>query len=434
MSRSPINFWPLFIITGVSLFWTACSPVPIVAADQADSWRQFRGDRGDGLAIGQSLPTEWSEQKNVRWKTPVHGRGWSSPVVADGEIWLTTATEDGLKMYVMCFDLQDGSIKHDQLVFENTRVQPDFHVTNTYASPTPVLEGDRVYVHFGAYGTACLRREDCSVIWQRRDLPCNHYRGPGSSPIIYQHLLIFHMDGFDFQYAVALNKETGETVWKKTRDVEYGTDNGDLFKAFSTPLVISVNGRDQLVSPASMSCVVLNPLTGEEFWRVGYEEHSTTVRPLFDGEKLFLGTGFPRSKMMCVRVSGQPELLRGDVTETHVEWIQKQNIGSKPSPILVGNRLFEVTDNGILERIDTRTGEIVWNKRLEGNFSASLVANGEQFLAFNHQGQGYVFTVEDEPQLLGENTLDAGCNASPAIVDNSLIVRTTTHLYRLQQP
>ena len=413
-----LRYVPLVVyLAGASAGW---------AADLSQSWRQFRGDSANGLALEASLPTKWSESENIKWKTAIHGRGWSSPVVADGEVWLTTASEDGLKMYVVCVRVDSGEIKHDQLIFENTEVQSDFHVTNSYASPTPVLDDKHVFVHFGAYGTACLDRQSCTVIWQRRDLPCNHYRGAGSSPILYDGLLIFHMDGFDHQYAVALDSATGETVWKKDRDIDYGTDNGDFYKAFSTPIVINVAGVTQLISPASKACLALNPRTGEEIWRVRYDEHSTTVRPVFDGERIYLSTGFGKAKMMCVRVDGS-----GDVTDSHVDWVQLKSIGSKPSPVLVGGRLFDVTDDGIFERLSLETGEIMFRERLGGKFSASLVADKEHVIALDHDGKGYVFSVEDEPKLLSENLLESGCNASPAIVGNDLVVRTTTHLYRI---
>lgn len=405
-----------FLLCGLS-----CS-----TAGAVDHWRQFRGGPANGVVTEADLPLQWSDSENVVWKTPVHGRGWSSPIVDGEEVWLTTATEDGLKMSVMCFDLASGQIRHDRLIFENAEVQPDFHVTNSYASPTPVLDEDHVYVHFGSYGTACLDRKTCRVMWQRRDLPCNHFRGAGSSPVLVDGLLIFHMDGFDHQYAVALDSRTGATVWKKDRDVEYGTDNGDFYKAFSTPLLITVNGQQQLISPASMACMALDPHTGEEIWRVRYEEHSTTARPVFDGQRIYFSTGFGKAKMMCVRVDGT-----GDVTDTHVEWVQLKSIGSKPSPVLVNGLLFDVTDDGILERIDTQSGEIVWKVRLGGKFSASLLATASRLYAFDHDGAGYVYSVASEPELLAENMLPDGCNASPAVSGNSLIVRTTTHLYRL---
>jgi outer membrane protein assembly factor BamB len=394
----------------------------------ADSWREFRGPNGVGVVLDAQLPTRWSESENVAWKTPIHGRGWSSPVIDGGEVWLTTATEDGLKMFVVCVDLDNGAVKHDQLLFENETVQPDYHVTNSYASPSPVIDGPHVFVTFGAYGTACLDRQTCEVLWERRDLPCNHFRGAGSSPILYRDLLIFNMDGFDHQYAVALNRQTGETVWKAEREIDYGSDDGDVYKAFSTPTVIEVAGQPQLISLASMACLALDPMTGKELWRVRYSEHSTTTRPIFDGKRIYFSTGFSKAGLMAVRVDGQ-----GDVTDTHVDWIQYKGIGAKPSPVLVNGRLFDVTDDGILNRIDLETGEIVWKTRLGGKFSASLVANENYLFAFDHDQKGYVFSVADEPQLVADNSLADGCNATPAIVDDSLIVRTTTHLYRLTE-
>lgn len=343
---------------------------------------------------------------------------------------MTTATEDGKKMYAVCVDLESGKIKHDKLLFENEVVQKDHHVTNTYASPTPILDEQFVFIHFGSYGTACLRRDTCEVVWQRRDLPCNHFRGPGSSPILYKNMLIFHQDGFDFQYVVALDRKTGETVWKADRDVAYGTDNGDVFKAFCTPLVIDIAGQKQLVSPTSKACLVLDPETGKEIWRVRFEEFSATARPLFDGKRLYINTGFSKAQLYCVEADG-----KGDITESpKVIWTQRKNIGSKPSQLLVGGRIFSITDDGVLSRISTETGEVVWQERLGGKFSSSLVATDEHLFALDHDGKGYVFTLADEPVKVSENKLPDGCNASPAIVNDSLIVRTTTQLYRIAKP
>ncbi len=421
-SRIPIQQWLLGV--GCVLLLTQISPAQTT---EAANWFQFRGPLGNGTAPGQQPPTTWSVGENVRWKTAIHGRGWSSPVVLGNEVWLTTATLDGKQQFAVCVDLETGQIKHDKLIFENVEVQKDHHETNTYASPTPILDDKYVFVHFGSYGTACLRRDTCEVVWQRRDLPCNHFRGPGSSPVFYKNLLIFHQDGFDFQYVVALDRATGETVWKADREIDYGTDNGDVFKAFCTPIIIDVAGQKQLISPASKACLALDPDTGKEIWRVRYQEFSATARPLFDGSRLYINTGFGKAQMYCVKADGH-----GDITDSDkIVWTQRKGIGSKPSQILVGGRLFGVTDDGIVARISTENGEIVWQDRLGGKFSASLVATDAYLYAFDHEGKGYVYTLADEPQQVSVNQLPDGCNASPAIVQNSLIVRTTTHLYRI---
>ena len=389
------------------------------------SWKLFRGGEHNGFVGDSDFPSKWGEKENLSWKVAIHGRGWSSPVIDGRQVWLTTATEDGSKMSVLCLDAMNGKVLFDEVVFENDKVQPDFHVTNSYASSTPVLDSECVYVHFGAYGTACIDRSSFAKVWERRDLPCNHYRGAGSSPILFEDLLIFHMDGFDFQYAIALNKKTGETAWKQDRSIDYGSDNGDFYKAFSTPLLINVGGQPQLISPASKATLALDPRSGEELWRVRYAEHSTTVRPVFDGERIYLSTGFSKAKMMAVTVDG-----KGDVTDTHTSWVLARGVGSKPSPVLAGGFLFDVTDDGILSRIDCNTGKAVWKKRLGGKFSASLIASNKKLLAFDHNGKGYSFTVEKTPQLIAQNELDSGCNASPAVVGDALFVRTTDALYR----
>ena len=221
-----------------------------VSAHAGDSWPQFRGPGGDGKSDATDLPVTFSETENLRWKTPIHDKGWSSPVVLGDQIWLTTATADGKELYVICVDLNTGKIKFDQKLFTIDSPQTA-HEFNSYASPTPVIENGTVYVHFGSPGTAAIDTATGKVIWKRQDLPCFHFRGAGSSPIIVDNLLILTFDGYDFNYLAALDKRTGETVWKHDRNFEYTTDNGDYHKSFSTPHVIEVAGRRQLISPSA---------------------------------------------------------------------------------------------------------------------------------------------------------------------------------------
>lgn len=288
------------LISGVS-GWTA-------------DWPQLRGPTGDGHGQATNLPVTWSEQESVAWKTPIHGRGWSSPVVWGDQIWLTTAAEDGRQFYAVCVDAKSGQIKHDVHLFD-TETPDEIHVTNSYASPTPVIEQDRVYVHFGTYGTACLDTRTGDVLWQRRDLPCNHWRGPGSSPILFEDLLIVHLDGYDLQYVAALDKQTGATRWKTDRNIDYQTDDGDLKKAFCTPIVIEVAGQLQLISPAAKATIAYDPRTGRELWRFRYENHSATARPLFGHGLLFLNSGFSKAELYAIKPG-----TSGDITDTHVVW------------------------------------------------------------------------------------------------------------------
>jgi outer membrane protein assembly factor BamB len=387
-------------------------------------WPQFRGPAGDGVVRGSSAPTEWNEQKNVVWKLPIEGRAWSSPVVWGNRIWLTNASDDGRKMSVIVVDFESGKVQMEIPLFENETVQSDHHKVNSYASPTPILDREHAYISFGAYGTACLNQEDGKVVWVRKDLPCNHFRGPGSSPIFYRNLMIFHMDGFDYKYVVALDRQTGETVWKVDRQVDYGTDDGDVHKAYATPTLIEVAGEIQMISPTSKATIAYDPATGKELWRVRYKEFSTTAKPMYDGETLYLNSGFSKAILFAVKPGS------GDLTDK-ILWSQDRGIGSKPSQVLLNNLIFNVDDDGIASCIDATNGEQVWQKRLGGEYSASVMAVGNRIYLFDHDGKSYVFAGDRSGTLVAENLLDDGCMASPAVVDGNLIVRTRTALYRI---
>lgn len=394
----------------------------------ADNWPQFRGPQANGHADSASLPTTWSETENIKWKTPIHDRGWSSPVIWGDQIWITTAREDGKEMFAVCIDKNSGKIIHDLKLWDVEKPSPLGNALNGYASPTPVIEAGRVYVHFGSYGTACLDTQSGKVIWQRRNLPCEHFRGPGSSPILVENLLIFHMDGYDYQYVVALNKETGETVWKTDRQVDYGTDNGDIMKAFCTPLVIEAAGKLQLISPTSKAALAYDPRTGRELWRVRYSPFSVAAQPLFGHGLVYINTGFGKADLMAVRPDGE-----GDVTGTHVEWVAKKTIGSKPSQVMVDDLIFNVHDTGIASCLDAKTGEELWSKRLGGEFSASLLYGDGKVYYLGQDGFTTVIKPSRTYEELARNQLEDGFMASPAVTGNALILRTRSALYRVEE-
>ncbi|XZE35117.1 PQQ-binding-like beta-propeller repeat protein [Pirellulaceae bacterium SH501] len=394
-------------------------------------WPQYRGPHGDGHAAKDAKPpTQWGEDKNLAWKHELPGKAWSSPVVWENRVWLTNATEDGHSMSVHCLDLENGKVVWERVLFQNESVQKDFHVFNSYASPTPVVDGKHLFVSFGAYGTACLDKETGTSVWERRDLPCNHYRGAGSSPILFENLLIFHMDGFDYQYVVALDRTTGATAWKTDRNIDYGTDNGDYKKAYGTPHIVEVKSGAaselQLISPAAKAVIAYEPRTGKELWKVRYEEHSASLRPLFDGRVIFTSTGFSKGKLLAIDPSG-----RGDLTEKGVLWQASKSIGAKPSPLLIEDQVITLEDRGVLSAIKKGTGEVVWQKRLGGDFSSSPIFAGGNIYCLDEQGKGHVVTPGGE--ILAENALPAGCLASPAAVGSSLLVRTRTALYAFRE-
>jgi len=393
-----------------------------------DNWPQFRGPHADNHADAKGLPTRWSETQNVKWKTPLHDSGWSSPVIWGEQIWMTAATADGKQDFAICVDKNSGKIIHDLKLWENEKPSPLGNALNGYASCTPVIEAGRVYVHFGSYGTACLDTKTGKIVWQRRDLPCEHFRGPGSSPILFENLLIFHMDGYDYQYVVALDKATGETVWKVDRNIEYGTTNGDLMKGFSTPIVIEAAGKTQLISPSSKATISYDPRSGREYWRVRYNSHSGAAMPLFGDGLVFLNTGFGKADLLAVRPDGE-----GDVTATHVLWAAKKTIGSRPSQVLAGDLIFNVHDMGFASCVDAKTGEEQWSKRLGGEFSASpLFADGKIYFC-GQDGNTTVVKPAREYVELAKNTLDDGFMASPAVTGKALILRTKSAIYRIEE-
>jgi outer membrane protein assembly factor BamB len=399
-------------------------------------WPQHRGPDGTGMVEGQQVPLTWSEETNVRWKTPVHGRAWSSPVILAGQVWMTTATPDGKELFAVALDQETGRTLYDFKVFDVA--EPQFaHPFNTYASPTPVIEPGRVYVTFGSPGTAAIDTKTGRVLWERRDLECNHFRGAGSSPILFRDLLIMHYDGSDVQYVAALDKHTGKTVWTTPRSVDFrdlGPDgrpmaDGDFRKAFATPHIITVNGEPLLVSLGGKAAYGYDPMTGRELWRLEeHGSHSASTRPVFGHGLLFYPTGFDSPKLVAVRPDG-----RGDVTATHVVWQFARSVPNKPSILLVDDLLYLINDVGIASAVEAKTGELVWQSRVGGTFSASPIhVNGRIFM-FDEDGKTTVVEAGREFKVLAENHLDNGFMASPAVADNALFLRTRTDVYRIEE-
>jgi outer membrane protein assembly factor BamB len=401
-----------------------------------DNWPQFRGPDGNGHSAARDLPLNWSETENVVWKTAIHGRGWSSPVIYNSQIWLTTATEDGRKLYALCIDRETGRIIRDLNLFDVA--QPQYaHPFNSYASPTPVIEKGRVYVTFGSAGTACIDTDNFRVLWERRDIECNHFRGAGSSPILFRDLLIMHFDGSDRQFVIALNKNTGKTVWLTNRSIDFQdldangkpAAEGDLRKAFSTPHVAVLNGRLELISLGAKAAYSYNPLTGQELWRVEERgQHSSSTRPVIGHGMIFYPTGFSTGQLFAVRIGGN-----GLITDTHVAWKLKRGVSNKPSILLIDDLIYMISDAGIASCLEAKTGEIVWQKRIGGEYSASPVYAGGRIWFFSEDGKISAVNPGRAFELVAENRLDDGFLASPAISGRAFFLRTRTHLYRIEK-
>lgn len=408
----------------------------ILPASAGDSWPQFRGPHGDGVSDAKGLPVTWSETEHVKWKTPIHGRAWSSPVILGDQIWMTTATEDGRQLFAVCVNRDSGKVVIDEKLFDVAN--PQFaHKFNSYGSPTPALEPGRVYVTFGSPGTACLDAKTGKVLWQRTDFVCNHYRGAGSSPIIFGNLLIMNFDGSDHQFVVALDKNSGKTVWETKRSIDYQdldasgkpAGEGDYRKAFSTPHVAVMEGRPLLISSGAKAHYAYDPLTGKEIWR--FEEraqHSASARPLIGHGMIYILTGFGKGQLLALKPGGQ-----GDVTEKNLVWKMAKGAPSKPSPLLIGDSLYLINDSGIASCLDAKTGAEIWNERVGGNFSASPVAADGKIYFCNEEGKTIVVAPDRKFKKLAENKLDDGFMASPAIAGKALFLRTKTALYRIEQ-
>jgi outer membrane protein assembly factor BamB len=411
-------------------FFLLLSISSLVRADAAghENWPEFRGPQGDGHSDAVGLPIRWSESENIRWKTPIHDKGWSSPVIWESQIWLTTATADGKKLFAVCIDRESGKTLHDIPLFDVA--QPGFcPPLNSYASPTPVVEAGHVYVHFGSYGTACLDTSTGKTLWSRRDLPCHHWRAPGSSPILYDNLLYIHFDGYDTQYVIALDKLTGRTVWKRDRDIDYGTNNGDLKKAFGTPRVVQVKGQAQLISPSAVATIAYDPATGREVWKVYHGGMNVSARPLFDRGLLFLTTGDgAHDRMLAITPDGS-----GNITNHSIAWRQSRGVPSRASLLVVGELLYMANEVGMATCLEARTGEMVWQKRLGDQFWASPIYADGRIYFFGREESASVIEPGREGKLLSANRLDDGCMASPAVAGKALFVRTKTHLYRIEK-
>lgn len=389
----------------------------ISTAILGEDWPQFRGPGGQGHSREKNLPVEWSETTNVLWKTAIPGKGWSSPSISGDTIWMTTATDEGHSLRLLGVDQESGKLVKDVEVFRLEGKIP-IHQKNSQASPTPIVEGDRVYVHFGSHGTACVRTSG-EIVWKRK-LEYYHRHGPGGSPLSYGDMLIISCDGYDLQYVVALDKQTGEIRWKKPR---LG------YQAYTTPLAIPVNGRDQILSVGAWRAVSYDPRSGEEIWSVRYGKgYSNVPRPVFGHGLVYICTGFDQADLLAVRPDGQ-----GDVTDTHIAWSSKRGIPLTPSPLLVDDLLYFVSDNGVATSLDAKTGQERWRKRLGGNFSASpLYADGRIYF-LSEECEATVIEPGTEYKELARNRVEGRCMASLAPSGGAIYLRTDTQLYRLQK-
>jgi outer membrane protein assembly factor BamB len=410
-----------------AICWVVCCCA--AATIRADEWPEFRGPTGQGLATASGLPLTWDQSSHVTWRRPIAGKGWSSPVVYQGQIYLTTSVPQSgdelgeQTLRTICLDARTGEPCWDVQVFlQPANEQSKIHIKNSFASPTPLIDGRRVYVHFGPNGTAALDLNG-QLIWKTQEIQYDARHGGGGSPILSGRSLIFNCDGVERPFVVALDRDSGHEIWRTYRpEVE-----PERF-SFATPLEIDVQGQRQVVSPGSSVVCSYTPDTGREIWRVRYpKKWSIIPRPVFAHGLVYVCTGYEGpAEILAIRPDGA-----GDVTDTHVVWRTKENVPHTPSPLIVGDKLFLLSDEGIASCRDAQTGKLHWRKRLSGNYSASpIYADGRVFFP-SEDGECVVIAADVEFEELARNDLGEQTLASYAVGDGALFIRTAEHLYRI---
>lgn len=411
---------------------------------------QFRGTDGQGHEKATDLPTRWSETENLAWKTTLPGRGHSTPVSDGKNLWITTAYEtkasaenaekrlkkntgrmpllllSNLKLNALCVDATTGEILKNIPLLELTDPQW-VHEMNSYASPTPILDDHgHLFCHFGSYGNVCLDTKSGKVLWSNQELEVMHENGPGGSPVLWQDRLVMNYDGSDKQFVAALDTKTGKLAWKTTRSGEMN-ENPQLQKAYATPLIVKINGKDVVVSPGANWLYGYDPKDGTELWKVSYNTlgFSNVSRPVTGHGHIYFATCFMKSEMLAVGFENKKT--------PDVSWRWKKGVPSMGSPLLIETELYFIDDKtGIMTCLDAITGDEIWRERLGGSFSASpMYADGKIYVG-NRDGEVSVLQPGRSFKLLSKNTLDGRFYASPIVVDNALILRTDKALYRIK--
>jgi outer membrane protein assembly factor BamB len=403
------------------------------SADSQDkNWTHLRGSNLNGISNTDIIPLKW-DGTSIRWKTEIHDIGYSSPVIYGNQIWLTTAKPDGTELYAVCFDFLTGKIIYDIKVFTPENIIGK-HPLNSYATPTPCIEKGFVYVHYGSMGTACINTSDGSIVWKLTDLKCDHVQGPASSPIIYKNLLILHYEGVDVRYIVALSKTTGKQVWRTDRpDEPYLPLSENARKAYITPIIINVKGRDMLISNGSALCMAYDPDTGKEIWRVIRGAESTVAMPVTENGVVYWYTGYmvdPDGNSFSELLAVNPE-GKGDITGSNVLWRKKTEKMQILTPLIKNGLIYTVDTKNNMICIDALTGENIWSAHLKSNYNASpLFVNGNVWF-FSVRGEVLAIKAGRKYEVVARNQMDSGIWSTPAVLRNTVILRTEKYLYSI---
>jgi outer membrane protein assembly factor BamB len=398
-----------------------------ITAHAADAdWPQFRGPTGQGLSDATGVPIEWSDTQHVAWKVEVPGKGWSSPVLSKGRLYLTTAVGDstsGITLHALCLDAKDGRTLWDTEIFTpDPEAAAKMHRKNSLASPTPIVTADRLYVHFGHMGTAALDLTG-KVVWKQTELAYPPQHGNGGSPALVGDALVFSCDGVKDPLVAALDAGTGKVRWKTLRN----TPAKSQF-SFSTPLAITVGGATQIILPGSGFVGSYDPRDGHEIWRATYGEgYSVIPRPVFAHGLLFVSSSFNKPVLLAVR----PEGAKGDATESNVAWTSIKAVPHSASMLVLGDELYFVSDAGIASCADAKTGEIHWSERLAGGFSASPFAAEGRVYFQNETGSTFVVKAGKTYELIAKNDIGEPTLATCAVTNGTLFLRSEKYLRKI---
>ena len=448
--ENPVNRFNRLTLIVASLFLFVGSAVYVEAQENQvapGQWTQFRGtENGEAIASAKP-PTKWDAQQTA-WEVDIPGTGWSSPVYQEKRVWITSAVTTPMseeeiakrlagdrfaslktiaatvELHAICVDLQSGQLIHNFKLATIDNPEP-INPLNSYASPTPAIADGKVICHFGSYGTWCLDEETGQQIWNKQFV-VKHSVGPGSSPIVFDNKVIIVCDGTDLQYIVAVNLSDGEEIWKTSRP-PIGAKNGEQRKAYSTPLVIDVEGKKQAVVPGAQWITSYDPATGKELWRVDHGTgFSVTPMAAFENDMVIFSTGYMEPEFLAIDPRGT-----GDVTGSHVIW-RKKNAPAMPSFITESGQIFSISDKGIIYCFDAKTGEELNRGRIGGNFSASpLLAGGNLYLS-SREGKMTIVKCSADLETIGTQDFGGSIMASPVLVGNDLLVRTEKKLIRIK--
>ena len=415
----------MLLRAAIATLFFAAAGTPLAAADP---WPGFRGPTGQGHSKEIRLPVRWSPTEGVLWKTPVDGASWSSPIAWGGRVFVTTARDEGRACHVLALDRRTGTVLWDTRVFtQQTKRKED---KNSYATPTPVTDGSRVFAAFGDGSFVAVDAASGAVAWTNRDYPFYSQHGLGSSLVLYRDLVIHARDGssegpdksvgwqtpWEESFIVALDSRTGKPRWQARR--------GPSRIAHVTPIVARVGGRDVLLSPAGDVVQAFDPLSGKRLWSVPSTGEGVVPSPVVAGQTVITASGFGAPAVRAVTVSAAPT----------VAWEQTKGVPMLASPVVVGDAVYVVTDAGVLSALDAGTGEQRWQQRLEGTFSSSPVAADGKLYLLSESCETWVVAPGPAYALLSRNRLDGRCQASMAVSGGLLFIRTDAALYAIGTP